>query len=203
MPALLAAMLGGCAVGPDFVRPPPPDVRSYVRGGDAASMSSGAGQAQQFSAASSVAGKWWVMFGSPDLERVVEDALAGNPSLQAAEANLRQAEAAVRAGAGVFYPQVSAQAQASRQTSAPARLGVETPPGIFNVFTLGASVSYALDLFGGNRRALEALAAQADVQRYVLGATWLTLTGTLVNTAIARAGYAAQIAATKELVKVG
>lgn len=202
MLALLTALGGGCAVGPDFVPPAPPDVPSYVRGGDAASTSAGAGQAQQFSASMGVTAKWWDMFGSPDLERLVEDALAGNPSLQVAEANLRGAEAAVRAGAGVFYPQVSAQAQASRQTATPARFGAETPAGIFNIFTLGATVSYALDLFGGNRRALEAMAAQAEVQRYVLGATWLTLTGTLVNTAIAREGYAAQIAATEELVNV-
>ncbi|MBV8273444.1 MAG: efflux transporter outer membrane subunit [Cupriavidus sp.] len=198
---LLAFTLAGCAVGPDFVPPAAPSAREYVRGGDAGSTPSGEGQAQHFSSGAPVPEAWWRMFGSAELDRAVDAALAENPSLQIAEANLRQADAAVRAGAGVFYPQVAAQAGASRQTTTPVRLGSSAPPGVFNVFTLGATVSYALDLFGGNRRAVEALAAQAEEQRYAVGATWLTLTGTLVNTAIARAGYAAQIAATDELVK--
>jgi len=198
----LAATLAGCAVGPDFVPPSSPQVGSYVRGGDPARTPSGDGQVQRFAEAAAVPGMWWRMFGSHELDQAMEAALAGNPSLQAAESNLRQAEAEVRAGAGVFYPQVAVQAQAARQTTTPTRLGSEASAGIFTIFTLGATVNYALDLWGGNRRAVEALAAQADAQRYALGATWLTLTGTLVNTTIARAGYAAQIEATEELVRV-
>jgi NodT family efflux transporter outer membrane factor (OMF) lipoprotein len=199
---MLAFALAGCAVGPDFAPPPVPSVRDYVRGGDAAATPPGEGQVQRFATGAPVPDAWWRMFGSDELDRTVEIAVAANPSLQVAEANLRQADAAVRAGAGVFYPQVAVQAQASRQTTTPVRLGSTVPTGVFNVFTLGATVSYALDLFGGNRRAVESLAAQADAQRYAVGAAWLTLTGTLVNTAIARAGYTAQIAATDELVKV-
>ncbi|WER50629.1 efflux transporter outer membrane subunit [Cupriavidus sp. WKF15] len=200
--AMLATALWGCAVGPDFVSPPAPAVTDYVRSGDAADTPAGEGQIQHFASGAPVPAHWWHMFGSDELDRALEVALAGNPSLQVAEANLRQADAAARAGAGVFYPQVAVQAQASRQTTTPARLGSVVAPGIFNVFTLGATVSYALELFGGNRRAVEALSARAEAQRYAVGAAWLTLTGTLVNTAIARAGYATQIAATEALVKV-
>uniref|UniRef100_UPI003F499C09 efflux transporter outer membrane subunit n=1 Tax=Cupriavidus yeoncheonensis TaxID=1462994 RepID=UPI003F499C09 len=199
---MLAAVLGGCAVGPDFVPPPAPSVSDYVRGGDTGNTPAGEGEVQHFASGAPVPVQWWRMFGSDALDRALDAALAGNPSLQIAEANLRQADAAARAGAGVFYPQVAVQAQASRQTGTPVRMGSDASPGIFNVFTLGATVSYALDVFGGNRRAVEALAAQAEAQRYAVGAAWLTLTGTLVNTAIARAGYAAQISTTDALVKV-
>ncbi|QYY32794.1 efflux transporter outer membrane subunit [Cupriavidus pinatubonensis] len=202
MAVFAVVALCGCAVGPDFVPPEEPAISQYVRGGDASSTPAGDGRAQHFAAGAMVPADWWRMFGSAELDQAVDGALAANPSLQVAEANLRQADAVARSGAGVFYPQVAAQAQASRQTTTPVRLGSSAPPGIFNVFTLGATISYALDLFGGNRRAVEALAAQAEVQRYAVGAAWLTLTGTLVNTAIARAGYAAQIAATDTLVKI-
>lgn len=201
MAMALAGLLAGCAVGPDFVRPPAPQVSGYLRGGEADTTPVADGQAQRFAQATAWPA-WWRRFGSAELDEAMDAALAGNPSVQVAQANLRQASAAVRAGAGVFYPQVAAQAQAARQTATPARFGSEVPASIFTVFTLGATVSYALDIFGGNRRAVESLAAQADAQRYTLGATWLTLTGTLVNTAIARAGYAAQMAATEELLGV-
>ncbi|MGT2428211.1 efflux transporter outer membrane subunit [Cupriavidus basilensis] len=139
------------------------------------------------------------MFGSAALDGAMDEALAGNPTLQAAQANLRQSEAAMRAGAGVFYPQLDATAGATRQAATPVRFGQAVPSSVFNLFSLTATVSYTLDLFGLNRRAVEALSAQVDLQRQMLGATYLVLTGNLVNTVIAQAGYAAQIQATTEL----
>ncbi|MDV6320902.1 TolC family protein, partial [Chromohalobacter sp. HP20-39] len=68
--------------------------------------------------------------------------------------------------------------------------------------TLGPSISYVLDVFGGNRRAVEALAAQTEGQRYALAAAYLTLTGNLVNAVIARAAYTAQIDTTRSLIAV-
>ena len=199
---LLALALAGCAVGPDFTPPAAPGVAGYVRGGDPAQTPVGEGRAQRFVPDAPVPADWWRMFGSAELDRAMADALDANPTLQVAEANLRAADASVHAGAGIFYPQVAAQAGAARQTSTPARLGVNAAPAIFNVLSLGATVSYSLDVFGGNRRAVEGLAAQAEAQRQAVGTAWLALTGNYVNTAIAQAGYAAQIEATEALIRL-
>ena len=197
--AAVLALLGGCAVGPDFVRPDPAVPASFTRGGDAVRTTPGDGVSQRFADVSALPADWWRMFGSAALDGAVADALAANPTLQAAQANLRQAEAALRAGAGVFYPQLDAAAGATRQAASPVRFGQAGPTSIFNLFALNATVSYTLDLFGLNRRAVEALSAQADLQRQTLGAAYLALTGNLVNTVVAQAGYAAQIQATTEL----
>jgi NodT family efflux transporter outer membrane factor (OMF) lipoprotein len=61
-------------------------------------------------------------------------------------------------------------------------------------------VSYALDIFGGNRRALEALMAQVDYQSFEFEAARLTLTGNVVSTAVRRASLQQQIALTQRLI---
>lgn len=197
--AAVLTLLGGCAVGPDFARPDPAVPASFTRGGDAAQTPSGDGVSQRFVDASVLPAQWWRMFGSAALDGAMAEALDGNPSLRVAQANLRQSEAAMRAGAGVFYPQLDAAAGATRQAASPVRFGQTVPSAVFNLFSLTATVSYTLDLFGLNRRTVEALSAQVDLQQQTLGATYLTLTGNLVNTVVAQAGYSAQIQATIEL----
>ena len=68
-------------------------------------------------------------------------------------------------------------------------------------YNAGVDVSYNLDLFGVNRRSLEALAAQADYQRYQLAGARLTLAGNIVTTAFGQAQLAAQIEATEAILK--
>lgn len=194
-------LAGGCAVGPDFHTPPAPDVDRYLHHGDPAQLALADGVAQRFSV-DAVPADWWRAFGSSSLDAVIDTAIVANPTLHQAEANLRTAQDLLRAGAGVFYPQVSASAGLSRQAALPARLGQAGPANLFTLWTLGPTVSYALDLFGGNRRAVEALAAQAEGQRYAMAAAYLTLTGNLANTVIARAAYAAQIDTTRRLIAV-
>ena len=126
--------------------------------------------------------------------------MTANPSLQLAEAKLRAAQDLLRAGAGVFYPQVTGSADVSRRATVPARPGQTGAPSLFTLWTLGASISYAVDIFGGNRRAVEMLAAQAEGQRYAVAAAYLTLSGNLVNAVIAHAAYRAQIDTTRSLI---
>ncbi|MCE0910234.1 MULTISPECIES: efflux transporter outer membrane subunit [Pseudomonas] len=66
--------------------------------------------------------------------------------------------------------------------------------------TLSGTVSYALDVFGGEKRAVESLQAQVDVQSARMNAAFLALTANVVNTAIARAAYAAQMQASEQLI---
>lgn len=197
--ALLISLVG-CAVGPDFVRPTPPPVDRYTQGAEPTATIPADGQAQHFAKGATVPADWWRLFNSAKLDAVIDDAFAGNQNLQAAQASLRQSQDYLRAGYGVFFPQLDASFNATRQKFSPARLGSSSPGSIFNLFTLSATVSYALDVFGGERRAIEGLQAQEDVQRATVLGTYLTLSGNIVNTIVAQAAYREQIKATEQII---
>jgi NodT family efflux transporter outer membrane factor (OMF) lipoprotein len=158
------------------------------------------GTAQHFTANAQLTAEWWRLFSSGKLDALVAEALANNPGLQAAQASLRQSENSLRSGYGIFYPSLDAGAAAIRQRYLPVKVGQAAPATIFNLFTLSASAGYALDLFGGQRRTVEALGAQVDVQRANERATYLTLIANIINTLVAEAAYRAQIDATRELI---
>lgn len=192
------AVLTACTLGPDFSRPPAPHVDRYVA--TAPETFAAPGGVQTLSAATPVRDDWWTSFGCDAINAAVDDMLTGNATLEGAQATLRQSEDELRAGAGIFYPQIDTQAGASRQRYSPLRTGVNAAPSIFNLFTLSATISYTLDIWGGERRQVEALAAQTDSQRYALAATYLTLAANVVNAMIARAAYGDEIAATTEMI---
>ncbi len=194
--------LTACAVGPDFVRPAPPETERYTRGATPAATATADGQEQRFDLGARIVGDWWLLFLSARLEAAVKEAIANNPGLQAAQASLRASQDSLRAGYGVFFPQLDASFDATRQKFSPARFGGSTPPSIFNLFTLSATVSYALDVFGGERRTVEGLGAQRDVQQALLLGTYLSITGNVVNAVIARAAYREEIKATEELIAI-
>ena len=204
---LAAALLAGCTtVGPDFKTPPPPSAKAYTATGLPASTASAPGTlgpAQRFTPAASVQTQWWTSFGSSRLDALVQQALHNSPTLQAAQATLRQARETYRAQAGsTLYPTVTAKLGASRNGINGATQGVGgNTQHIFNLYNAGVAVNYNLDLFGGNRRALEALAAQADYQAYQLAGARLTLAGNVVTTAFAQAQLRAQIQATEAIAK--
>lgn len=198
----LACGLASCAVGPNFRAPPAPPVTHYSFGADPTGTIRAQGTAQRFTPGEAVAADWWRLFGSAPLQALVAEALANNPGLQAAQASLRASEYNLRAGYGIFYPQVRADAQATRERFSPIELGDRIPGSVFNLFTLSASASYALDLFGAERRQLEGLAAQVDMRRATEQATYVTLLSNIVNTVVAEAAYRAQVEATRQLIEL-
>jgi NodT family efflux transporter outer membrane factor (OMF) lipoprotein len=198
--ASVAALLGACAVGPDFVRPVAPYAGGYTREPLPAATATADGQAQQFAPGGALNADWWRLFKSAQLNAVVAQAIANNPTLQASEASLRQSQDNVRAGYGVFFPHAGAEADATRERTAPLQQGLKTQSSIFTLVTLSGTVSYALDVFGGERRAVEGLKAQTDYQRYAGMAAYLALTANVVDTSIARAAYAAEMRATEQLI---
>ena len=198
--AMIIAMLVGCAVGPDFVRPAPPDTDRYTREPWTEATVAADGQAQHFTPGAAIIADWWRLFKSAQLDALVRKAIINNPTLQAAEASLRQSQDNLRAGYGVFFPQIQAGADASRQRIAPIQQGSQVPGTIFNLVTLGGTISYAIDVFGGARRTVEGLRAQTDYQSYATRAAYLTLSANVINTSIARAAYAAQIRVTEQLI---
>jgi NodT family efflux transporter outer membrane factor (OMF) lipoprotein len=191
----------GCAVGPDFVRPQPPAVEQYTREPQRAATVEADGQSQRFDTGTGVASDWWRFFDSSRLDDLMREALASNQSLQAAQARLRQSEENLRAGHGVFYPQVNGSFDAARRKTSEFQIAGVPGGGIFNLYTLAGTIGYALDVFGGNRRAVESLQAQTDFHRYAVGGTYLALSGNIVNTVVAAAAYRALIKSTGEIVE--
>ena len=197
---LVATAVCGCAVGPNFVRPAAPEVTRYTQEPQPSQTMVADGRAQYFSADASLPADWWRLFQSPALDAAVSQALERNPTLQAAAASLRQSQDNLHAGDGIFWPWLGTGLGGQRARSAPQQQGEQTPGSIFNVVTASATISYPLDIFGGERRTAEGLAAQVEQQRFLGKAAYLTLSANVVNTCIARAAYAGQMAATEQLI---
>jgi NodT family efflux transporter outer membrane factor (OMF) lipoprotein len=193
-------------VGPNFRRPATPALPSYARPSRAAQTASAevaGGEAQRVVSDQELAAQWWTLFQSPPLKALIEHALQASPTLVAAQAALRQALELVYAQRGAFYPTLQGSFSPSRQKSS----GNLSPPLSgpelgFNLYTAQAALSMTPDVFGGNRRQVEALIGSADAARFQLEAAYLTLTANLVSAAIQEASVRAQIAATHEIIAI-
>jgi NodT family efflux transporter outer membrane factor (OMF) lipoprotein len=200
-----AALLAGCAVGPDFAPQAAPAVPGYtperLAPATAAAPTLGGG-AQRFVKDLDLPGQWWALFRSKPLNILVDKALVANQDLKAAQAALRVARENVRAQQGMLLPSVDLGGSAFRGVAplgGPLDNSFQSPT--FNLFTTQLSVSYVADVFGGTRRSIEALAAQEDQQRFQLEATYLTLTANLAGAAVQEANLRGQIAATERIIR--
>jgi NodT family efflux transporter outer membrane factor (OMF) lipoprotein len=202
---VFAATVSSCAVGPDFHPVAAPAVSGYTPeplSPQTASADVIGGTAQTLQPGGNIPGQWWTLFHSSQLNRLIEQALKANPSLQAAQAALREADENTYAEQGYYYPSVVGGVSGLRQRRLFYRTGV--PSGLSSPFTLlnvGVSVSYTFDVFGGIRRQVEEYQAQSDYQRNLLEAAYLTLTANVVTAAVQEASLRGQIAATLELIK--
>ncbi|MFL6681112.1 MAG: efflux transporter outer membrane subunit, partial [Burkholderiaceae bacterium] len=164
-PLALAALLAGCAAGPDYVRPDAPFPARFQ------------GQAaldQRSAAAKAALDGWWKGFGDPQLAQFVELALEQDLDLAQASARVLQARAGLGAADAALLPSGSMSGQA-----ASAYQSVETPLGqVLNsrpgfdrhghAYEADVAASWEIDLFGGLRRSREA--AIADYQASQAGA---------------------------------
>jgi NodT family efflux transporter outer membrane factor (OMF) lipoprotein len=112
--------------------------------------------------------QWWRSFGDPQLNRLIETALASNPSLKIAQARLARAQAAADLTNAAGGPQLGAGVDATQQKFT--ATGLYPPPLAGSIYATGTAQltgSWELDFFGKNRAALDAAlgsvrAAQAD-----------------------------------------
>ncbi len=195
----------GCAVGPDFERPAAPDVKGYTAEPPKEATSSAdvaGGGAQRFVGGKDIPGQWWQLFRSPALDGLVRQALDNNPDLQAAQAALRQAQQLSAAQGGALFPAVDAGFSETRQKFAGAQFGQPALSSIFSLANASVGVSYVVDVFGGTRRAIESAEAQAEMQRYQLEASYLSLTANVVTAAVQEASLRAQVAATRDIIEL-
>jgi NodT family efflux transporter outer membrane factor (OMF) lipoprotein len=200
-----ALLLVGCELGPDFERPAPPAATGYGPEptlSQTASAPVAGGETQHFVQGLDIPGQWWALFRSPALNALVEQAIAANPTLPAAQAALRQARENVYAEQGALYPSIATGFSPSRSKTAASLAPVPSSNILYySLFTPQVAVSYTPDVFGGTRRQIESLAASAESQRFQLAATYLTLTSNVVAAAVQEASLRGQIAAAEEIVQ--
>lgn len=201
MSLLAVALLPGCAVGPDWRGQYPPPIRSLTEKPMPETIEGG-GAVQRLVPGRDIPGDWWTLYNNPALDALVRRALASNPSLDAAQAALRQARENVYAQEGSYFPAAAANFTASRNKTATRNLSPNSANGspYYNLTTAQVTVSFVPDVFGANRRAVESLVAQTESQRFQLEATYLTLTANVVTAAIQEAGLREQISATEQVV---
>jgi NodT family efflux transporter outer membrane factor (OMF) lipoprotein len=190
LPLLSVLLLSGCMLGPDFKIPDPPAVSGYAAQGDA-----GPPDDQRLALGRKIEGDWWAAFQSPALNGVIALALAGNQDVEAARARIAEAEENMKAAEGALLPQVSLDAAAGRQKYGKSLFGpldIGIPP--FTYYTVGPSVTFPLDLFGGGRRTVEERQAYLDYRHFELDAAYQSLTAHVAAQALALAAADAQIA---------
>ncbi len=202
--------LSGCAVGPNFHHPDAPKTDRYTAQplpsppAPLPAPSSPEAGVQQFVIGQDSPPDWWKGFGCSELDALVDQALHANPTVQAAEAAVRQARELVSAQRGAYFPSVQVAAADSRNRNAVQVLAPTLTSGVatFSLYTPQVTVSFVPDLFGGNRRQVESLQAQADASRFEYDAAYITLAANVVSTAIQEAGLRAQIDATRQVIEL-
>ena len=191
--------LGACAtVGPNFKAPAGPKgaaAAGYAMAGDAGAPGT------RLSPDVRTAGPWWQAFGSPELDAAIRQALADSPTIAEARATLEKSQAQARATRGAQFVQADASGSAQRERINTAAFGFSGfPSPTINLFQIGGSVSYDLDLFGGRKRATEEANAKADAAARQADAAYLTLSGNMAMQAMRIASLRGQMAAVREIV---
>lgn len=187
----LVLLLAGCTAGPDFKRPAPPSTAAYLAPGEKADTAATNGIAPI---------RWWTAFGSPQIDTLVDRALANNKSLAASNATLAKAREQWRAMRGQQLPQVDASTRLDQQEINFAAYGFSGANPEFALYSVGGTASYDLDLFGRRRRQTEQAAAEAESQQRQTEAAHLTIAGQVVTQAITIAAINSRIATIQALI---
>ena len=219
---IVLPLVAGCAVGPDFRKPDAPKAADYsptkAISETTASAPVTAGASQRFNPKSDVPYDWWKIFGSSELNALIERAFKANPDIASAQAALREAQENVVAQQGFFYPTVGVSYSPSRNKLA-GNYGGNSPgvqangdviqtttnpvgPAYYNFHVAQLTVGYVPDVFGLNRRMVEAAQTQATVQKLQLEATYITLASNVVATAIQEASLRSQIKAMNKVISI-
>ncbi len=165
-----AALLGGCAIGPDYTRPSVVEPATF--------------RGQATAEASSLAdAPWWDGFQDPMLKYLIEEALRRNYDVKIATARVQEARALLGVARADFYPSLDYGAGAARSNSRAGALGLPggQAPTTSNLFYGTLNASWELDIWGRIRRsneaALASLLATEDARRGV----WLSLVSDLAQ----------------------
>lgn len=159
----IAALLSGCMVGPDYERP-----TLFVPAEWNGAKTKDAIRPAELAF-------WWKNLRDPQLDSLIERAIANNRSVAMAQARLRQARAALDQEAGTLAPTIGTSTAATRTKTADALTA--DGENISTIYKSGFDASWELDLFGGKRRSVEAARYGLDASEEELRNTMLVLIG--------------------------
>ena len=159
--ALVLSLCAGCMVGPDYTKPSVPMTPAYKedQGWKLARPRDNIPR-----------GKWWEIFGDPQLNALEEQVSEANQNVKIAEARFRQARALIGFFRAGLFPTVTAGAGATSLRESPnAPFGSSSREASTRDFLLTGDVSYEIDLWGRIRRSVtsardEAQATAADLE---------------------------------------
>ena len=175
------AVLVGCAVGPNYQRPPAPVPERFKE-------ADGWKPAEPREAASG--SPWWSVFDDPVLDDLEKQVEISNQTLKVSEAAWRQAVALANAAGATLWPTLDINASATRSDAAASAAQTETGnsfnsarqrPAPLNVFSLAAGASWDLDVWGKIRRTIESDVANAKASEADLAAARLSAQATLAT----------------------
>ncbi|GGF77940.1 RND transporter [Azorhizobium oxalatiphilum] len=193
----LAPLLAACVVGPDYAPPPMAMPTNF-----AAATKAQAQKPAQLHA-------WWRRLNDPTLDKLVDEAVAHNLDVATAKAAVRQARATRAQQASSLFPSANGSASITRsQNAATGTSASSSGTSTITVDTDGAGssgtsrttqwqggfdASWELDLFGGNRRAVESATYAVEASEAQLRDALVTLIGDLTTYYVQARGYQARI----------
>ena len=184
--------LNGCAVGPDYQRPPVEIPKNWKEAAPRDTESRA---------------RWWEIFGNPELNALEAQALVANQTLKGAVARVDEARSVARISAADFYPTLTFDPSASRQGfSANRLLALPHTGGLSqfnsNLFTLPLDLSYEVDVWGRVRRSYEAATEEAQASAADYQTVLLTLTSDVAQNYFLLRSLDAEIALLKSTVQL-
>lgn len=194
---ILAGLLTGCAIGPDYARPDVavPDTFIHSETNTTANFA--------------IEREWWKTFNDPSLTQAVEEALNTNFDIQSAQASVDALLGQFDQAKSYLYPQINANASLDRKgVDNASNGGYQLREGITSTYAGSLSLaSYEIDLFGKVRRANEAARAALLSSEYASQTIKLSVTSSVAASYVKLSSLQAQIdlarqnvALTKELV---
>ncbi|WP_040260615.1 efflux transporter outer membrane subunit [Pseudomonas massiliensis] len=186
---LLAAMLAGCSVGPDFQPPQPELPEQWEAGTSPGTLDS----------------QWWQRLGDPQLASLVERAAGANLDARIAANRLEQSRLLLAISSGDQLPSLAATGSYARERNSGE--GLSDPSGRegkapFEMWSLAADASWELDLWGRVRREVEAADAQVQISRAERDGLLLSLAAETASDYLQLRGVQAQLAVTRQNLEI-
>ena len=187
LPALLAALLlPACSVGPDYALP-----RLELPSRWASARPAPAPEATEPEAPLA---NWWHLLNDPLLDALIEEAMRGNLDVASASATIREARAARGQQAALLLPSLAGGASATRSRTGSSTTNTTRTASQFQA---GFDAGWEADLFGANRRALEAANLGLEAAENDLRSVTLTLVGEVAANYVQLRGYQARLDLTR------
>jgi outer membrane protein, multidrug efflux system len=176
--AIVALMLAGCAVGPDYSRPGVTGTNALPAAFSGATSTNATDWKPAQPSAHLPRGAWWEMFGDPELNRLEGLATTNNQQLAAALANFQQARALIGVARADFWPQISGDPAFNRQhlsANLTSGAGGASHGSTFNTWSIPLDATWEIDIWGRVRRQVEGARARMSSSADLIESTKLSI----------------------------